>query len=153
MSMNPKEYKASAEEIKEAFKKAQERLSAAYILIGGKHYFDSVSRSYYAILDSARALLLSDGHFAKTHDGVLTLFNLKYVKTGKIEEKYKDIFEQCKKFRIEADYHFMKKWDYKTALKVYKWAKEFVRVIKLEVKKREKRIQKNGYVMMKTILL
>ena len=151
--MNPKDYKASEEEIQEALERARGRLRGAFILLKEKDYFDSVSRSYYAILDSARALLLSGGHFAKTHDGVLTLFNLKYIKTGKIEEKYKDIFEQSKKFRIEADYHFMAQWDYKTALKVYRWAKEFVEMVKKEMKKGEKKLKQTGNITMKTILL
>ena len=58
---------------------------------------------------------------------------------GKIRE---EIVQQSKKFRIEADYHFMAQWDYKTALKVYRFAKEFVEMVKKEMKKGEKKLRR-----------
>lgn len=107
--MNIKNYQASIKELKALQKNSQERLKSARELIKIGNFRDSISRSYYAILDAARALLLSEGHFAKTHDGVIMLFSLKFIKTKKVVPKYIRIFTEVQEDRIEADYKFFRR--------------------------------------------
>jgi len=100
-------YKATPKEVKALQNNTKERLESARELLKLGNYRDSISRSYYAILDAARTLLFSKGHFAKTHAGVITLFSLKFVKTKVVAAKYIRIFKEVEKARLEADYRFM----------------------------------------------
>lgn len=68
--------------ISEMISKAEERLKSAEMLLKAKQYADSISRSYYAVLDATRTLLVLNKIFPKNHAGVITQFNLHYIKTG-----------------------------------------------------------------------
>lgn len=57
--------KITNEEIFSHLQIAKERLHSAKILLEASQYRDSVSRSYYAFLDVANAMLLTKGIIAK----------------------------------------------------------------------------------------
>ena len=46
------------------------------------------NRLYYAAYYAVTALLIKDGLSAQTHHGVIHMFNLHYIKTGKLDSKY-----------------------------------------------------------------
>ncbi len=51
-----------------------------------QEYWDIASnRYYYACYHAVQALLIKNELFAHTHDGLLTLFGLHFVKTGKVD--------------------------------------------------------------------
>lgn len=52
---------------------SKEKLESAKILLKSKKYKDSVSRSYYAMLSVARALLATRGLGSSKHSGVISL--------------------------------------------------------------------------------
>lgn len=83
---------------------ANEKLSAAQILLESEKYKDSVGRSYYAMFSAVRALLAKDNvDFAK-HSGVIAYFQREYVKTGKIEKKYSKYLSEAFQIRNNCDY-------------------------------------------------
>lgn len=68
-------------------------------------YFDtSLNRIYYSCFYCVQALLIKIDLFPKTHSGIITLFNLHYVKEEKFPRElarfYQDLFSQ----RLLADY-------------------------------------------------
>lgn len=63
--------------------KAEKKLEVAERLLKSADYEDAVSRAYYAVFHAAQALLMTEGEKAETHKGVVTLFGLLFVKTGK----------------------------------------------------------------------
>lgn len=63
--------------------KARAKLRVARELAKQREWDDVVSRAYYAAFHAAQAVLLAEGHQAETHRGLLTLFSLVLVKTGK----------------------------------------------------------------------
>lgn len=99
-------YKGTVEEIEALHRKIKGRLRSAKVLMQIGEFDNSISRSYYAILDSARVLLLSEGCFAKTHDGVITLFSLRFVKTKKVAPKYIRIFKEIEKIGLRRIINF-----------------------------------------------
>ncbi|MFH1997478.1 MAG: HEPN domain-containing protein [Patescibacteria group bacterium] len=105
---------------------AKQRIYSAQILIKEKQYRDAISRAYYAFFDATSALLLTKGLLAKTHSGLLTLFGLAFVKTGKIDPKFARFFRKAKEAREEADYEVLKKFSKKETENIVKQAKEFV---------------------------
>ena len=62
-----------------------------------------VSRAYYAAFHAAQAAILCEGERADTHQGVLTLFGLLLVKTGKIERTWGRALTNLKDDRETGD--------------------------------------------------
>lgn len=62
------------------------------------------NRMYYALYYAASALLINDGYKIGTHKGVITLFNLHYVKTGKLSREDGALFGGVFAFRQGNDY-------------------------------------------------
>ena len=85
-------------------KQAKERLKAAELLCKSKSYRDSLSRSYYAMLQAARALLATKQLDSQKHSGVISLFNLHFVKEGIVDRSLGRLFAEAKGMREESDY-------------------------------------------------
>lgn len=62
------------------------------------------NRMYYAIYYAASALLIQDGHKVGSHKGVISLFNMYYVKTGILSVEDGRLFGNVFAFRQESDY-------------------------------------------------
>lgn len=67
--------------------KARDKAQVARELLSKNHWDDAVSRAYYAAFHAAQAALLAEGQQAESHKGVVTLFGLLLVKTGKFEKQ------------------------------------------------------------------
>lgn len=93
------------ENIQEEIDRANESMKAADLLFENGFVRDGVSKLYYSLLYSIRALLLTEGLEPKSHEGALRLFGLHFVKPGAFEVKDSHIFSKLMKFREEADYN------------------------------------------------
>ncbi|VEN75012.1 conserved hypothetical protein [Candidatus Desulfarcum epimagneticum] len=84
--------------------RAKETIEDAKLMANAGSWNNCVNRLYYACFYAVSALLTQQGLSASKHTGVRSLFNLNFVKTGKIEKKmsrlYNDLFEK----RQEGDY-------------------------------------------------
>lgn len=106
--------------------KAEKKLSVAEKLSRSDDYEDAVSRAYYAVFHAAQALLLSEGQQAGTHKGVVTLFGLMFVKTGKFRRNLGKYLANLKDDRESGDYEAFSYLDRETAETAVREAKEFV---------------------------
>lgn len=104
---------------------ADESLAEASLLFEWEHYNASISRSYYAAFFTARAVLLTQGIEPKSHGGAHTLFNLHFIKTGKVDKKYSRLLVNMQKNREQADYASEKKFKKEDAEKIFRHATEF----------------------------
>lgn len=93
------------ENIKIELDRASKTMDAAILLFDNGFLSDAVSRLYYFLLHMIRALLLSKGFEPKSHEGVLRLFSLHFIKEGIFEPKTSHIFAKLMKYREEADYN------------------------------------------------
>lgn len=84
--------------------KSQEALKEAEVLLTQNFFGGCLSRSYYAAFHAAKALLMTEGLEAKTHQGVGRLFSLHFIKSKKFDSKLSRIFSHAQKDREEADY-------------------------------------------------
>lgn len=128
-NLNPTE-----EEITTLIKSAEGRVKSAKILLKERQYRDAISRSYYAFLDAAKALLLTKGKTAKTHEGVLTLFGLEFGKSGEVPPELFRLYKKVKKAREEADYEFLRKFSKTETEEAINMAKRFVSFIEKKIK-------------------
>ena len=67
--------------------KSREKLRVAEHLLASSAYDDAVSRAYYSAFHAAQAVLLTEGLTATTHQGLVNLFGLHLVKTGKLPKE------------------------------------------------------------------
>lgn len=115
---------------------ANESLEAALILMENNKYKDSISRSYYSIFASMRAVIALDNKDFKKHSGVISYFQMQYIKEGIFDKKYSDIIKNAFEVRNTSDYD-----DFYIALKFdaeeqYNNAKEFLEEVKKYIDKR-----------------
>lgn len=121
-------------EIKEYLNNAEERIESAEILMNAKKYNDAISRVYYGFFDAATAALLSENLTAKTHQGLVILFEKHFINTGKIKPGVGRWLRRAKEAREEADYEIYKKFDKKTVEAGIEAAKEFIQEIEKSLK-------------------
>lgn len=84
--------------------KAKNCLNASKLLLNDGLYADSANRSYYAIFHSMNALFALRGVGFKKHSGVLSNFNLDYIKSGLLEMEYAKIAKNAFSVRTQSDY-------------------------------------------------
>lgn len=84
--------------------KGQACLRQARLLLNNKEFDGAVSRAYYAIFHYASALLLTRGFEARSHEGLIRLFNLHFIKTAVLSKEYSTILSHAQKAREESDY-------------------------------------------------
>lgn len=85
-------------------KRSKQHLKSARDLLANDDFADSVSRSYYTIFQAARALLALEGVESRKHSGVVSLFNRRFVKTGKVDKRLGVLLKDARRSREMADY-------------------------------------------------
>ncbi|GAB4422372.1 MAG: HEPN domain-containing protein [Thermodesulfovibrionales bacterium] len=128
---------AIKELIKGYIEKAEKKLNVAEKLLKTEDYEDAVSRAYYAVYHATQALLLSEGERAETHKGVVTLFGLLFVKTGKFKKNLGKYLANLKDDRESGDYEIFSYIDKETAETAVTEAREFLRESREYLKKIE----------------
>jgi len=68
--------------------KAFEALDDARANLEEGRYKTSVNRSYYAVLNAVRAVLILEGVNPKTHEGALTMLSLRLVRPGLLSKEF-----------------------------------------------------------------
>lgn len=77
---------ATEELIKGYLEKAEKKLEVAEKLLESNDHEPAISRAYYAVYHASQALLLTEGQKAETHKGLVTIFSLFFIKTGKFKK-------------------------------------------------------------------
>ncbi|MEW6248879.1 MAG: HEPN domain-containing protein [Nitrospirota bacterium] len=121
--------KAQQELIRGYLAKAREKSRVARDLCAKGEWDDAISRAYYAAYHAAQAALLTEGQRADTHKGVVTLFGLLLVKTGKLDKKWGKLLSNLKDDREAGDYDALSYLDEDTARRAVREADEFVAAI------------------------
>jgi len=125
--------KPTKKEITTLLKSARDRIKSAKILLKEDQYRDAISRSYYAFLDAAKALLLTKRKTAKTHEGVLILLGLEFGKNKEISSEFFGLYKKVKRAREEADYEFLRKFSKAETEEAIEMAEKFVSFIEEKI--------------------
>jgi uncharacterized protein (UPF0332 family) len=83
---------------------AREALKAAELLVANGLARSSIDRSYYAAFHAASALLASRGIFPGSHDGVIAMLALHFVKAGALPKGAGRDLQRLQDQRLIADY-------------------------------------------------
>jgi uncharacterized protein (UPF0332 family) len=84
--------------------KAHEALRDASLLAKNNSWSTCVNRLYYTCYYAASALLLKNGISTQTHNGLITQFNLHFIKTGKITKEFGKLYANLMDWRQKGDY-------------------------------------------------
>lgn len=76
-----------------------------------KHWNLTSNRLYYAVFYMVLALILKDGVSAKSHNGVYTCFNLRYIKTGRLTKEEGALYRKLFSMRHTGDYDDCFDWE------------------------------------------
>lgn len=79
-------------------------LDTAKALYELKQYRAAINRSYYAIFHSLRAVLALDNFDSSKHSGIISYFNLHYVKEGHFDKGISKLISSAFNMREKADY-------------------------------------------------
>ncbi len=91
----------------------------------------AINSAYYSMVYSASAALLKAGiKLPKTHSGLISMFNLYYIKTKKIDGKFSEYFSQAFDARQKSAYSVLTEPDKKVAAALLSNAKEFVETMR-----------------------
>ena len=85
--------------------RAHETLAEIPFLCAQGYYNTATNRLYYACYYAVSALLIKNGHQAQTHNGVIQMFGLHFVKTEKVERRYGKLYNQLFSLRLTGDYN------------------------------------------------
>ena len=114
--------------------KSKEKLRVAEQLLASSAYDDAVSRAYYCAFHAAQAALMIEGLTATTHQGLVNLFGLHLVKSGKLSKELGKFLANLKDDRETSDYEIYSPIDRETAEEAVKEAKIFLAAIETYVK-------------------
>jgi uncharacterized protein (UPF0332 family) len=109
---------------------AEERLEAARVLLKRKLYKDAISRAYYAIFQAARAVLATKKLDARKHSGIISLFNLHFVKPETFTRDFSKILSSARDLREASDYDDFYLVSKKEALEAVDNAEKFIKGVK-----------------------
>ncbi len=84
--------------------KAGEFLSDAEKTLKEGLYRTSINRSYYALLNATRSLLILEGSNPLSHDGIVTMLSLHFIKRGLLPVELGKAYKKLLSLRSDADY-------------------------------------------------
>lgn len=90
--------------IKERIRKAKDTLEAARLLASENHWNSAINRLYYGAFYAVLALLAKMNARTSTHSGAKSEFYRLFIKTGKIDRKYGELYTDLFSKRQEGDY-------------------------------------------------
>jgi uncharacterized protein len=93
-----------AEYVKLRMASARETLAEAQMLSDGGHLRGAVNRIYYACFYAVNALLFSEGFASSKHGGVIALFDLHWIKPGRLPVEMGKLYRRFFELRQEGDY-------------------------------------------------
>lgn len=118
-----------AERVSAAVVRARKKLDAARHLLQGGFGADAVSPAYYAAFHMAEAALAIEGDEPRSHEGLKSLFGLRFVKTGRLPVELASILRELKDERQNGDYSIFPAITEEEAQRAVESAQRFVGAI------------------------
>ena len=110
--------------------RADAMLQTAKNLIEDKDWFSAANRLYYAIYQIISALMASEDISIKSHSGAKAMFELHFIKSGRVENKWSKLYSRLANARHESDYGLFAKFSEEDILPLFPETERFVSVIK-----------------------
>lgn len=93
-------------------------------------YWDLIAnRLYYAAYYATSALLLQNGYSVQTHNGIIQMLGLHFIKTGKLDKRWGNIYSRLFANRQTGDYGDMFGLTEEQVLPLVSQTEEYINVI------------------------
>ena len=123
----------SSEQIRALQEKAEQALSDAELLLENRSVEAAINRAYYATFQIARAALLVEGEYPKTHAGVMRRFGYHFIRTGRVTEEVGDILATAQSMRGQADYEASSDLRLEDASNLVDDARRFISTVRQQI--------------------
>jgi len=90
--------------IKYRIEQADEALNDAAVLVERESFRAAVNRAYYAMFYSVLALLSVDGKETSKHSGAISLFDIDFIRSGRIDKTFSTWLHEVFEDRLRSDY-------------------------------------------------
>ncbi len=84
--------------------RAQETLSEACLMMGSGLLYGAVNRVYYACFHALSVLLYTENDYPSKHSGAISLFDRKWIKTGRLPVDMSKFYHMLFDNRQKSDY-------------------------------------------------
>ena len=112
---------------------AMDTLAEVDVHIQNQFYNTAANRLYYACYYAVSALLIANGIATKSHDGVIQMFGVHFIRTGVFPAHYGKYYSQLFKERQTGDYEDLFNHDKESVAELYPKAKDLVSAVKDKV--------------------
>ena len=109
--------------------RANETIREIPYLVEQGFYRNATNRLYYSCYYIVSALLLQKGFVAHTHSGIITLFSLRFVKTGIVSAENGKLYRSLFELRQTGDYDELKIIEKDDVASRLKPAEQFIQAI------------------------
>jgi uncharacterized protein (UPF0332 family) len=110
--------------------RADMTLETARRLIEDEDWFGAANRLYYAVYQIVSALMAQEGIRIKSHSGAKAMFELHFIKTGKVDPKWGKLYIRLSDARHESDYAAFSHFEQEDIVPLLPQTEEFIGVIK-----------------------
>ena len=90
--------------VKYRLDRASNELASSRDNLSAGRYAESLSNSYYAIFHSIRSVLALECKDFRKHSGVISYFQVHYIKTGIFSKELSEFIQGAFRLRTKADY-------------------------------------------------
>lgn len=112
---------------------AQKTMAEVDVHIQNHFYNTAANRMYYACYYAVSTLLLANGITTKSHDGVIQMFGLHFIRTGVFPAHYGRDYSQLFGEHETGDYEDFFNHDEESIAEIYPKAKEIFTAVKEKV--------------------
>lgn len=113
---------------------AYKTYNAARVLAENEFWNSAVNRLYYAIFYAVNALLVFNKIQTKTHTATKSQFSMHFIKTGKIDKKYGNLFSKLFDWRQKGDYENIFNYERQDVEPLFEPVEEMIKVLEQEIK-------------------
>lgn len=112
---------------------AEKTLGEIENLFALKYYNNAANRMYYACYYAVSALLVANGITTKSHEGVIQMFGLHFIRPGVFPAYFGRNYSQLFNERLTGDYEDLFNHDEVSTAELYPKAKEIVTAVKEKI--------------------
>ena len=106
--------------------RALETYDDTLLLAANQKWYSTINRLYYASFYAVSALILLENQSSFTHNGVKISFSEKFIKEGRIEVNFGELYAQLFSWRQKGDYDDLFDFDENTVLPYLVPVKEMI---------------------------
>lgn len=99
-------------------------------MIRDGHWAGAINRLYYSLFHMVSALLLAEDIPVKSHSGAKAMFELHFVKSGRVEPRWSKFYTRLYENRNDSDYEDFAIFAEEDVLPLVSETEEFIDVIK-----------------------